>query len=165
MCAMSKPGILLLSTLSLLLAACTTATQSALTPTIPEELILTAMQEIAAASTATLQAAASPTPTVTLTPENTATSVPTTELEATQTAAALPTANKGDGVYLAGAEIAFGEWVSEAGSGQDCYWVRRKYDGIVFGSYYGQPGVSMRVEPTDYEVELNGCGTWTYVGS
>lgn len=73
-------------------------------------------------------------------------------------------APKRDGVYLVGVEIAAGEWRSLGIGGEVCWWVRRKYDGIIFDSYYGPPGVSMRVEPFDYEVEMEGCGVWEYVG-
>jgi hypothetical protein len=69
-----------------------------------------------------------------------------------------------DGVYLVGVDIAPGLWRSTA-TGQDfCYWARRKYDGVILASYYGLPGGEMSVDANDYEVELDGCGTWIYVG-
>jgi hypothetical protein len=45
-----------------------------------------------------------------------------------------------------------------------CYFSRRKYDGIVLGSYYGLPGPDLIIRPGDYEVELDGCGVWVYMG-
>jgi len=82
---------------------------------------------------------------------------------ATQTAAAL-TASRGDGIYLVGVDIALGEWQSTPGPGESCFWFRRKASGVILGSYYGAPGSAMRIQPVDYEVEMTGCGTWTYLG-
>jgi len=75
------------------------------------------------------------------------------------------TAPKGDGAYLVGVEIAPGLWRSEAGQEEGCYWVRRKYDGIIQEQYLGPSGVTVQVRPDDYEIEFSGCGTWEYQGS
>lgn len=144
---------------SLFLGACGQSTAADITPTIPRELILTAMQEISSSET---QAALEATPTATeefpATPEATVAPADTVTPEPD------PTGVKGDGVYRVGFDIAIGEWRSEDGAGTGCYWVRRKYDGVILGSYFGQPGTTMRIEDVDYEVEMEGCGEWTYVG-
>ncbi|MQC26275.1 MAG: hypothetical protein DWG76_02345 [Chloroflexi bacterium] len=74
------------------------------------------------------------------------------------------TAPHGDGVYLVGVEIAPGLWRSTSSDRRFCYWARRKYDGIILGSYYGLPGGELLVRAGDYEVELAGCGVWVYMG-
>ena len=73
------------------------------------------------------------------------------------------TAPKSDGVYLVGHEIALGAWQSDAEAGEECYWVRRKYDAIVRGEFYGKAGGVMQIVEGDYEVEMHGCGVWTYL--
>ena len=73
-------------------------------------------------------------------------------------------ASKSDGVYLVGFDIDRGKWISEKGYGDACYWVRRKYDAIVRGEYYGASGGVMEIVDGDYEVEMRGCGVWTYIG-
>lgn len=108
------------------------------------------------------------TPTITLTPLPTYTPVPTATqtvppAQTTQTAIAGLTAPKGDGVYLVGVDIQLGTWQSSGGDGEDCYWVRRKYDAIALQEYSGPPGVSVTLQAVDYEVEFRGCGTWEYV--
>ncbi|KAA3648318.1 MAG: hypothetical protein DWQ07_04815 [Chloroflexi bacterium] len=149
----------LLSFCALFLGACGESSAADLTPTIPPELILTAMQDISSSET---QAALNATPTATEeippTPEDTATPGDTATPEPD------PTGVKGDGVFMVGFDIALGEWRSEDGAGLSCYWVRRKYDGVILGSYFGQQGTTMRIEDVDYEVEMEGCGDWTYVG-
>ena len=89
---------------------------------------------------------------ITLTPSRQATSGPE------------PEAPHEDGIYIVGAEIAAGVWRSTSEAQNFCYWARRKYDGILLASYYGLPGVDLRVYPSDYEVELDGCGIWVYMG-
>ena len=143
----------------MLLVACGDTGVPDVTATIPMELILTAMQDIsnsetqtASISTATVTAEKPPIVQTTPVPENTAT--PTAD----------PTGNKSDGVYMVGLDMALGEWRSEDGGGQSCYWVRRKNDGIILGSYFGQQGTTMRIEEVDFEVQMEGCGEWVYVG-
>jgi hypothetical protein len=129
------------------------------TPTIPQELILTAMQDISNAETrAALEATPTTTEEIPPTPEDTPAPTDTATPEPD------PTAVKGDGIYTVGIDIASGEWRSEDGSGQNCYWVRRKYDGVILASYFGQQGATMRIEDVDYEVEMEGCGEWAYIG-
>ena len=130
-----------------------------LTATIPMELILTAMQDISNSET---QTASISTATVTAEKPPNVQTTPVTENTAMPTAD--PTGNKSDGVYMVGLDMALGEWRSEDGGGQSCYWVRRKYDGIILGSYFGQQGTTMRIEEVDFEVQMEGCGEWVYVG-
>ncbi len=70
-----------------------------------------------------------------------------------------------DGIYLVGVEISVGLWRSLSSEQNFCYWARRKYDGLLLGSYYGLPGIDMRIDEKDYEVELDGCGTWIFLGT
>ena len=76
---------------------------------------------------------------------------------------ALLSAPKHDGVYLVNHDIMMGKWISEEGFGDACYWVRRKYDAIVRGEYYGKSGVIMEIVEGDYEVEMRGCGVWNLI--
>jgi hypothetical protein len=69
----------------------------------------------------------------------------------------------GDGVYLVGVTIAPGRWRSTANQDGDCYWARRKYDGILLDNHYGASDTEILISPTDYEVEFDGCGVWVYV--
>lgn len=72
------------------------------------------------------------------------------------------TAPHDDGLYLVGVDIASGKWISAAGPDRLCYWVRRKYDGIILQNYYGPDGGVIVIQPGDYEVEFAGCGIWEY---
>ena len=76
-----------------------------------------------------------------------------------------PSEPHSDGTYLVGAEIAVGLWRSLSNEQRFCYWARRKYDGILLGSYYGLSGTDLRIYESDYEVELDGCGTWIFMGA
>ncbi len=69
-----------------------------------------------------------------------------------------------DGIFIVGGEISPGLWRSTSADQRFCYWARRKYDGILLGSYYGLPGIEMRIFASDYEVEFDGCGTWIFMG-
>jgi hypothetical protein len=104
------------------------------------------------ASTLTLTPTAIPTVTKTLSSD-----------QLTQTVVVL-TAPKEDGVYLVGVEIMRGTWRATGNGGQSCYWVRRKYDGIVFENYYGSAETSITIQDMDFEVEFQNCGTWVYIG-
>jgi hypothetical protein len=139
-----------------LLVACSTA------PDFREAEFETAMAEVQAEATATaltiaeLELTSTPTPTNTLVPES-----PTEQPLS-------PTGPHGDGIYLVGAEISPGVWRAIRTQAMEtehfCYFSRRKYDGIVLGSYYGLPGPDLIIRPGDYEVELDGCGVWVYMG-
>lgn len=69
-----------------------------------------------------------------------------------------------DGIYQVGVQIATGTWRSVASTSDSCYWVRRKYDGIVLEDYLGPPGGEIQILDGDFEVEFNGCGIWEYLG-
>lgn len=134
----------------LLLSSCAPAAPS-------QSQLATAVAQLAAPVTQT--AAAQPSVT------SATTSSPTPTLAASATLSIDPTGPHGDGVYLVGVDIAPGVWRPIAGD-QDrfCYWARRKYDGIILGSFYGPSGSEVLLRTTDYEVEFDGCGVWVYMG-
>lgn len=82
----------------------------------------------------------------------------------TEEAPASQTDPHGDGIYLVGVDIAPGLWRSISSESGFCYWARRKYDGIILSSYYGLPETELLIRVSDYEVELDGCGVWVYMG-
>jgi hypothetical protein len=90
---------------------------------------------------------------------------PTLPETSTQSPSLGPEEPHQDGIYIVGAEIAPGIWHSISTDQNFCYWARRKYDGIILASYIGLPGIDIRILETDYEVELDGCGMWIYLGS
>ncbi|MBN2499493.1 MAG: hypothetical protein JXB38_01925 [Anaerolineales bacterium] len=160
--------------LLLLISACATQPEPAQQTQTAVAEVATAHADLVRWATETEEAkptitpTATHTPTVTLTPLPTYTPQPTITntvppAESTETAIAGLTAPKGDGVYLVGVDIQLGTWQSSGEDGDACYWVRRKYDAIVLGEYSGPPGVSMTIQPEDYQVEFRGCGTWEYV--
>ena len=168
-------NILILTILLFFIPACTTQpdpleqTQIAIAQieTAHADLVRWATQTAAAQPTIT--PTITQTPTITLTPSPTFTPTPTVTQtvpppQGTQTAIAGLTAPKGDGVYLVGVDIQIGTWQSNGEDGENCYWVRRKYDAIALDEYSGPPGVSITIQSVDYEVEFRGCGTWEYVG-
>lgn len=104
--------------------------------------------------TATFTSTPKFTPTETLTPTITNTPVPTKDPM---------TKDKKDGFYLVGVDIAPGVWRS-TGSGDSCYWaITTKTDNII-NNHFGMAGGTMYVMPSGYQVELDDCGTWTYLG-
>lgn len=121
-----------------------------------------------------------PTPKNSPTPSNTPTITPTPSKTSTPTRTWTPTATpnlaqtatieafgvlaspKSDGIYLVGAEIVAGKWHSK-GTGDGCYWARRDANQETLANNFGLAGGTMTIRPTDYEVELNGCGEWEYV--
>ncbi len=102
------------------------------------------------------------TPTPTSTPDLTQTQV---SLDATATLEALGPliAPKGDGFYLIGVDIAPGLWRS-TGSGDQCYWARRNDSQRTLDNHYGLAGGTIRIQPSDFEVEFSGCGMFEYMG-
>ena len=104
------------------------------------------------------------TPTVTSTPTPTPipTSTPNLAQTATVEALGVLASPKGDGFYLVGVDILPGKWHS-TGEGEDCYWARLDSDQALLDNHFGVAGGTMTVKPTDFEVELEGCGTWEYV--
>ena len=103
-----------------------------------------------------------PTPTETPTPTTTPTQTPDLALTATAQAIELPGAPKTDGFYLVGSDIEPGKWHS-TGSGDECYWARLDENQETLGNHYGHAGGTVTIAPTDYEVQLEGCGQWIYV--
>lgn len=95
------------------------------------------------------------TPTITPTPTKTLTPRPT------QDPLKVP---HGDGVYLVGVDIAAGVWRSEPGN-SDCYWKRDSRTGDIIDNYYGQSGGTIYISPTDFEIHLERCGTWTFLSN
>ena len=61
-----------------------------------------------------------------------------------------------------GEEILPGKWRS-SGTGDGCYWARLDAGQGLLGNHFGLAGGTVTIRPTDYEVEFNGCGTWSYV--
>lgn len=104
--------------------------------------------------TATFTATPLYTPTETLTP--TETSTPTTTPDPR-------TKDKGDGFYLVNIDIAPGIWRSE-GTQDDCYWeISDKYGNII-NNHFGMAGGTMYISATAYQVMMEDCGRWTYLG-
>ena len=105
--------------------------------------------------TATYTSTPKYTPTITLTPTNTAT--PTNTQDVTKK-------NKTDGFYLVGSEIAPGVWRS-SGSQDDCYWEITTSTGDIINNHFGMAGGTMYVPSSGFQVMLEDCGTWTYIGN
>jgi hypothetical protein len=73
-----------------------------------------------------------------------------------------PSAPKNDGIYTVGTEILLGKWESD-GDGNQCYWERLDQQQNTLGNHFGLAGGTMTIVDSDYEVKVQGCGTWTYV--
>lgn len=102
------------------------------------------------------------TPTSTMTPSPTATATPDLAATATIEAYGVLAAPKGNGFYTVGVEILPGKWRS-AGGGSTCYWARLDANQGLLDNHFGTAGGTVNIRPNDFEVEFNGCGTWTYV--
>ena len=105
--------------------------------------------------TATYTSTPKYTPTITLTPTSTAT--PTNTQDPTKT-------DKYDGFYLVGSEIAPGVWRSN-GTQDDCYWEVSTSTGDIISNHFGMAGGTMYVPSSGFQVMLEDCGTWTYIGN
>ncbi len=103
-----------------------------------------------------------PSNTPTPTPSNTPTPTPNLALTATSQAYGVLVTPKGNGFYTVGTEILPGKWRS-SGSGDGCYWVRLDVNQGILDNHFGTAGGTVNIRATDYEVEFNDCGTWTYV--
>ena len=105
-----------------------------------------------------------PTPTNTSTPTSTPTPTATPNLSLTATVEAYGTlaAPKGNGFHTVGTEILPGKWRSN-GTGNGCYWARLDANQNLLGNHFGFAGGTINIQPTDFEVEFDDCGTWTYV--
>lgn len=73
------------------------------------------------------------------------------------------TANKANGFFTVGIEIAPGRWQS-TGSGDGCYWARLDDKQNLLDNHFGTAGGTVTVRETDYEVQFEDCGTWEYIG-
>jgi hypothetical protein len=94
------------------------------------------------------------TPTITPTPNNTQTTTPTTNPL---------TLSRGDGFYLVGIDIAPGIWRSQ-GNGDGCYWsITTRTDDII-NNHFGMAGGTMYIPATAFQVQLQDCGDWAYLG-
>lgn len=106
------------------------------------------------------------TPTITPTPTNTGT--PTLTPNATQTVQARmkaqQVADKGDGFYLVGVDIAPGIWRS-TGKGDNCYWATTTKTGDIVTNHFGMSGGTAFIPATAFQVEFSRCGTWVFVSA
>lgn len=142
--------------LAAVLSACATMPPS-------EGDIATAVAQLAAEVTQTAAALPTVTNTPGPSPTPTITPLPASAVEATEQA--LLFGPHPDGVYQVGVTISPGLWRSiPQNEDRFCYWARRKYDGILLGSHYGDAGVDVLIRPQDFEVEFDGCGVWVYMG-
>ena len=73
-------------------------------------------------------------------------------------------APKDSGFYTVGVEIAPGLWRS-TGDGDSCYVARLDENQDPIDNNFGNAGITVNIQPTDYEVEFNDCGTWEYLGN
>ena len=105
--------------------------------------------------TATFTSTPKYTPTITLTPTNTAT--PTNTQDPTKM-------DKKDGFYLVDSEIAPGVWRSN-GTQNNCYWEVSTPTGDIISNHFGMAGGTMYVPSSGFQVMLENCGTWTYIGN
>ncbi|MFQ5966452.1 MAG: hypothetical protein ACE5MI_02440 [Acidimicrobiia bacterium] len=71
---------------------------------------------------------------------------------------------KQDGFYLVGVEIGAGMWRS-TGRGGACYWARRDERQRIIASYFGPAGGTVTIEPSDFEVQFERCGTVEPLGA
>jgi hypothetical protein len=94
------------------------------------------------------------TPTITPTPTNTRTITPTINPL---------TLSRGNGFYLVGIDIAPGLWRSQ-GNAEDCYWsITTRTDDII-NNHFGMSGGTMYIPATAFQVQLEDCGNWVYLG-
>lgn len=94
------------------------------------------------------------TPTITNTPVPTNTPKPTEDVTKQ---------SRGDGFYLVGSEIAPGVWRSAAGF-SSCYWSVTTSTGDIIDNHFGNSGGTMYVPATGFQVELDDCGTFEWIG-
>jgi hypothetical protein len=73
------------------------------------------------------------------------------------------TADRGDGYFLVGQEIAAGVWRND-GTGQDCTWEVTTKTGRVIDTYTGLAGGTAYIAAGAFQVRFEGCGTWSYLG-
>lgn len=94
------------------------------------------------------------TPTITSTPTKTGTPTPTVNPLTTP---------RGDGFYLVGVDIAPGVWRSQ-GTGDRCYWEIDTRTGDIISNHFGMAGGTMYIPSTAFQVSVEDCGSWIYLG-
>jgi hypothetical protein len=73
------------------------------------------------------------------------------------------TKTRRDGFYLVNIEIAPGLWHSQ-GTADKCYWsITTRTDDII-NNFYGMAGGTMNIPATAFQVSLEDCGDWVYLG-
>jgi hypothetical protein len=71
--------------------------------------------------------------------------------------------DKRDGFYLVGVKIAPGVWKS-TGTGDDCYWAIYERDDDIINNHFGLSGGTMYIPTDAFQVRMEDCGTWEYLG-
>lgn len=107
----------------------------------------------------------SPLPSATPTATNTPlppTPTPDVRLTATVEALGNLARPKRSGFYLVGVDIAPGKWESTS-TGSGCYWARLDQYGDIIDNHYGHAGNTIHIQPSDYEIRIEDCGTFVYV--
>jgi hypothetical protein len=103
----------------------------------------------------------------TTTPKPSVTPRPTNTPDVTLTAIAgeilARRVSRGDGFYLVNVDISPGTWRSESGYDQ-CYWERNNRQGDILGNHFGLSGGVMTIRVSDFQVHMQGCGVWVYLG-
>lgn len=69
-------------------------------------------------------------------------------------------ANKKDGTYIVGLNMAPGRWRSN-GIGKSCYWETSTASQEIIDNHFGVASVIVEIAPTDFEFKTKGCGLWT----
>ena len=104
------------------------------------------------------------TPTFTSTPKYTPTLTNTPTITSTPTNTPNPlTKDKKNGFYLVGIDIAPGLWRS-TGNSDGCYWALTSKTGDIIDNHFGMSGGTMFIVAFAFQVELEDCGTWVYLG-
>ncbi|PKO00659.1 MAG: hypothetical protein CVU43_14030 [Chloroflexi bacterium HGW-Chloroflexi-5] len=93
------------------------------------------------------------TPTITETPTITPTETPTLD------PLKIP---RGNGMFLVNVDIAPGVWRSD-GKNDDCYWKVSTSTGDIIKNFFGMAGGTIYIPESAFEVELQDCGTWTFL--
>lgn len=72
---------------------------------------------------------------------------------------------KFNGVFVVGVDIAPGTWQATPDI-QNCYWQRTDAQGEIIDNHFGSTGagLTVNVRGSDYSVEFDGCGEWSYLG-
>jgi len=73
------------------------------------------------------------------------------------------TKDREDGFYLVNIDIAPGIWRS-TGTQDNCYWEISDKFGDIIDNHFGLAGGTMYVSSSAYQVMLDDCGTWVYLG-